>query len=531
MVARRALLTAGLSALGVALATAGLPQLVYPPWFDQGAFAACGQILNRGGVFLRDCWDVRGPLTPMLYAFALRFSESSHVVFMLNLVWQAASAGLLGVLSWRITHSRAATLTGPVLYWLMHATLNYWSVAQAEGFANLAFITAAWCAWEGRQLRHRAPGWWLAAGLCSGALFWFKYPFAAFALLLMLWTTLTVRQRPALRSALGSLVAGWVVAIVAGGLYFVANQAGEALIVHLRYALANFHGKPLDERWEWLSSLFWVELTTFARIGSTPTAGFKDTIPQGLWLGRGFPLIVALVGLGAVRTLVNARLRAAGGLALLWLLGGVLLNIWQGHSYRYHFVIWLPPMALVAGLTTAGWQGWTGRAWQAATLSLAGLAAVAQYAAILPWMQDAAYQVLIAQRTLRHIHIESKQEARVLLAEFLADKLTPDQRVAIFSDTPEVHLLAQRSSATRFPYVRWADESRDPSVREWLARAYLADLQRTKPAFFILTRDGFPWAEARFIETWKALPEVAAFVESNYTYIGENGPYLLFAQR
>ena len=81
------------------LALAGLPQVWYPPWFDQGAFAACGQILNAGGVFLRDCWDVRGPLTHMLYAFALRIAPHTGAVFALNLFWQGLGAVLLGALS------------------------------------------------------------------------------------------------------------------------------------------------------------------------------------------------------------------------------------------------------------------------------------------------------------------------------------------------------------------------------------------------------------------------------------------------
>ena len=45
-----------------------LPLIWTPLWFDQGAFGACADVLRRGGLFFRDCWDVRGPLTPILYA-------------------------------------------------------------------------------------------------------------------------------------------------------------------------------------------------------------------------------------------------------------------------------------------------------------------------------------------------------------------------------------------------------------------------------------------------------------------------------
>ncbi|MDW8352143.1 MAG: hypothetical protein RML99_09545, partial [Anaerolineae bacterium] len=98
-------------------------------------------------------------------------------------------------------------------------------------------------------------------------------------------------------------------------------------------------------------------------------------------------------------------------------------------------------------------------------------------------------------------------------------------------DAPWVYMLTQRRNATRFPYLRWADESRDADVRTMLARAYLDDLTRHSPRFFVLSHDGFPWESARFIETWKGLPEIHRFVETNYTFIGENGPYILFQRR
>jgi hypothetical protein len=101
----------------------------------------------------------------------------------------------------------------------------------------------------------------------------------------------------------------------------------------------------------------------------------------------------------------------------------------------------------------------------------------------------------------------------------------------VFSDTPAVYVLASRRNATRFPYLRWADEARDAAVRAALAERYLSDLIAHPPRFFVLSRDGFPWDSARFIETWKGLTDVQRYVEAAYEYVGENGPYLLFRRR
>ncbi|RMG65167.1 MAG: hypothetical protein D6709_03380 [Chloroflexi bacterium] len=514
-----------LAALG--LTAIGLPQVWYPMWFDQGAFAACGDVLRRGGVFLRDCWDVRGPLTPALYALATALEPTQPAVFAFNLAWQATSATLLGVLAWRMFGSRRSGMVAGALLWLTMATLNYWSVAQAEGFANLCFIAATLCVWEaGRFIDRRQTRWLFAGGAFAGALFWFKYPFALYAIVLMVWA-LAQRRHIGAAALVG---AGAALTTALGSAYFLINGALEDLLLHLSYAIANFHNKPLDERWAWLTGLFWVEITTFVQIGSTPTAGFKDTVPQVQSLGRGYPFIMLLVALGTVRSLWSSARREAGGLAVLWLLTTMLLNLWQGHSYRYHFIIWLPPMALLAGAAFADLRP----ARLIARLAAPALfvAAVAgQVLAMWPWMRDAYDNVVVQGKSPHTLHLETKEAAQLLLAEFLRDNAAPADRVAVFSDTPVVYFLAQRQNATRFPYLRWADESRDADVRAALAEAYLSDLTRNPPRFFVLSRDGFPWASARFIETWKGMPDVHRFVEDNYEYIGENGPYILFHRR
>ncbi|MCS6846840.1 MAG: hypothetical protein RMN52_03900 [Anaerolineae bacterium] len=522
------LVTTGLAALAaLGLLAVGLPQIWYPMWFDQGAFAACGDVLRRGGVFLRDCWDVRGPLTPALYALATALSPTQPAVFAFNLAWQAAAAILLGVLAWRMFGSCLSGIVAGALLWLTMATLNYWSVAQAEGFANLCFIAATLCAWEAsRHIDRRQARWLFAGGAFAGALFWFKYPFALYAIVLMAWALARHRHI----GAAASVGAGAALAIGLGGVYFLAHGALDDLLLHLRYAIANFHNKPLDERWDWLTGLFWVEVTTFVQIGSTPTAGFKDTVSQVQWLGRGYPFIMLLVALGAVRSLWNSARREAGGLAILWLLTTVLLNVWQGHSYRYHFIIWLPPMALLTGAALADLRAANPIA-RLAALALFIAAVAGQVLTMWPWMRDAHDNVFVQGKSPRALHLESKEAAQLLLAEFLRDNAAPEDRVIVFSDTPVVYFLAQRKNATRFPYLRWADESRDASVRSALAEAYLSDLTRNLPRFFVLSRDGFPWESAHFIETWKRMPEVHRFIEENYEFIGENGPYILFRRR
>lgn len=518
-----------LTAIGITLlmlATA-FQQLWYPLWFDQSAFAACADVLRHGGVFFRDCWDSRGPLTPALYAIPTLFSPTPVAIQAFNLLWTAATCIAAAVLARRMFGTWLPALAAGALLWLMNLTLNYWSHAQAEGFANLFFVVAVLFAWHSTHHTSNVRRHAFVSGVLAGALFWFKYPFVVFALFLAAWLWWAGRGRNGARLA-GVLLAGAAVSVIAGALLIFITGAWPDWLLHLRYALTQFNNVPLVARWEWLTGLFMVEIDAFVRMGSTPTAGFKDTVPQIDVLGRGYPLIMILMAAGAIGTLAAKAHRKAGVLLTGWLLVTIALNIWQGHSYRYHFIIWLPPMALLAGASLAlNLPRWV----RAVSAGVVALALAALLAALWPWVRDGWDNAIVQGKSPAEMYLKSREAPMWTVAEFLRQNAGAGDRIAVFSDAPDVYFLSQLPNATRFPYLRWAAEARDASVRDELAKRYFDELTRNPPRYFILTQDGFPYAEARFIDAWKALPEVNQYVESNYQFIGENGPFLLFERK
>jgi 4-amino-4-deoxy-L-arabinose transferase-like glycosyltransferase len=516
----------GIAAVLILIAMA-LPLIWTPLWFDQGAFAACADVLRRGGAFFRDCWDSRGPLTPILYALSTLLSQTHTAIQAFNLLWTAATCIAVGLLAWRMFGRLLPALAAGALLWLMSVTLNYWSLAQAEGFANLVFVLAALLAWHATRQSSNANLLAFFTGVLAGALFWFKYPFVVFGLFLALWLLWSERERNGLRLA-GTLFAGAAISVLAGALLTLITGAWPDWMLHLRYAITQFHEKPLAERWDWLTGLFMIEIDAFVRVGSTPTLGFKDTVPQVELLGRGYPIIMLLMVTGAIGLLMAKAQRKAGVLLVGWLLVTILLNIWQGHSYRYHFIIWLPPMALLAGATLALPVPRWARAVAAGGVVVA---LIALFAALWPWTRDGWENAIFAGRPAGELYEKTHEAPMWRLAQFLRENAGAGDRIAVFSDAPDVYFLSQLPNATRFPYLRWAAEARDPVVREQLGSIYLDELQRNPPRYFILTQDGFPYAEARFIETWKSLPAVNHYVEDNYRFIGENGPFLLFERK
>ena len=538
-----------------ALAVLALPQLWYPLWFDQGAFAACADVLRRGGVMYRDCWDVRGPLASFAYTLPKILSVSPVFIHGFDLVCAGATSVLIGLLVRDLfgnfgepVRSRVPVLAAGGLYWLMYASLNYWSTAQAEGFANLVLVAGVWATWRAINREDWEAEYYSSArfftllvisGACCGLAFWFKYPFVLIGILLcgfiVLWSPLS-RAR-----SLAFFITGLAGVVLIGLLYFYLNRALSNWQMHLEYDIATFHNVPLSERFTWLTGLFWVELTTFMRVGSTPTAGFKDTVPQVDFLGRGYPFIMLLIVLGAVRALLAPERRRAGVFALGYLIVAVLLNIWQGHSYRYHFIIWLPPMALLAGAALVKGdnnieqQNMRQLVRQSPARftphAIASLAALGLVLTMLPWASDAYTNILVQRKRTIEIYMESKLADYIRISAFLNQNTTPDDTIFIFSDVPAIYSTAQRANATRFPYMRWVQEAGRGDIRQAYEKQLLDDLTKNRPKYFVLTKDGFPWPEAKFGDVLKQVQPVNKFFGENYTYLQDVGEFVVFQRK
>ena len=291
--------------------------------------------------------------------------------------------------------------------------------------------------------------------------------------------------------------------------------------------LGYFSSHSLGERQFWLRTLFREEVIAFVQKGSTPTAGFKDTVPQVEWLGRGYPLIFLLAGLSLRKLFGRSQAGRGVFLALLYFGLAVVVNIWQGHSYRYHFIVALPGLALLMGGALKSER--TLIQFLAAILSVGAFAGLV--ATMWPWVRDAYDNVVVQRKSPQQLYLESKQAADSRLAEFIGQNTTPDERVVIFSDVPAVYVLANRRNGTRFSYLRWFDEGRSAVALEYYEQRFLEDLTVSRPKFFVLTKDYTPWPDARFGETLKRMSTVNAYVQSRYDYATDIGSFVVFKRK
>ena len=574
----------------IALMMVALPQLYYPLGFDQAVYAACGYAIKNGGVPIRDCFETKQMGVMVMYALPMLFTLSPIAIHAFTLVWVALTAGVIGwvvnatvetrgerVSADKIPHSNvhnktrtlgvhvsrtpqetrtpsARVSTGDVwpgviagvFYWLIYAGINYWSMDQAETFANLFIVLAFYLLWRGAQ-NDGDMGRMLLAGICIGIAAWFKYVFGLLGIALgvgMLVHTLASKPLYPGQSLITNAItyAMGVLAVLGLGIgYYTLLQGGlDTLIQQLNFLRANF---PLAEPLPPMGMLGMM-LRVFDN-GADSTAGFKATVTQWTIFGAGFPLIFVLALIGLVRSL---RRRAVLVLyILLWLSAAIAIVIWQGNYIQYHYFVLWPPIVLLAGLsvngeetrrtgaeekTTPSTQPSAKRHLLTVFSSCIALAAIALLALRMgPWLNDAYINVVVQRKSLAQLYEESYQAPNLPIAKYLREHTQATDRIAIFGDAPWVYTLADRPNATRFSFVNVWIKKRGTQNYDLMVQQYLNDLQHHRPLYFLLTKPNFPWPNNDYIEDYKQAKPIYNYVEASYQYEVEVGEFLVFRRK
>jgi hypothetical protein len=537
------LLIALLTLLGLlVLAILAAPQLGYPFGFDQAVYAACGYAIKNGGVPIRDCFETKQMGIMLMYALPMRFTLSPIAIHAFTLIWVAVTAIALGHIGANLFGLRAGIVAG-VLYWLIYAGINYWSMDQAETFSNLFLALAFWLLWKnfGDRSHPQSPFtnlFW--AGVCIGVTVWFKYVFGLIGVVLGACLLLNiVGRRPSqlIRTLIthSAAYAAGVLLVLALGLGYYALQTGglDSLAQQLSFLRANF---PLAEPKPWpaMAQL----LLRFLDNGADLTADFKATVPQLVVLGGGFPLIFVLALIGLLRFIRTQTILVVTLLAYFAV--GVVIVAWQGNYIQYHFTIIVPPLVLLAAAAVAqtGRQGDKGTRVNFSSsphllisLSLACATIILLVLRLLPWLQDAYVNVIVQRKTPMQLYSESDQSALLPAADYIRQHTRPGEHIAVFGDAPWLYVLADRPNATRFSFINVWIKKRGSTNYQLMVQQYLDGLQQNKPIYVVLTKENYPWQNNDYLQDYKAASPIHHYVENNYAYEAEVGPFLMFKRK
>lgn len=375
-----------------------VPSFTRPLWNpDEGYLAVQARLLAQGGVLYDTVVDRKPPLLPWLYqaAFAVAGSGSLTSVRVLAVVAQLLTAVLLASLARRRWGDTAGGTAG-VLYLLVSVGLNPEDAQAAtfEVFTLPCTAAAMWCADRRR---------WGAAGLAVAGAFLVKQTGGA-VLVPVMWLCVSAGccPRAGRKAPLRDVRARGLAWLGAG---VVAPVLGVAAVTDP----AGF--------------LFWTVT------GSGAYASFTGSEIHVLARGLTNTAILALACAGLIPPVLRVLRLARTGAADLWLwsaasAGAVLLGF---HFFGHYYLQLLPPLALLA---TAALQILPRERLIHAVLTSACCCAL-----FLTW------GLLAPRPELDHAR---------RLADEVAIRTEPQERVLVWGIHPETYWLADRRPASRY---------------------------------------------------------------------------------
>jgi hypothetical protein len=504
--------------------------LSWPLGYDQGVFAANGDIVARGGAPYRDAWDVKGPLVFYLTAAVqLVFGRHAWGVRVVDVAVALTTAALLWRLLRRVA-SPATALAAAAAWPVVVAGFTYDEAAQYDGWVGAAALATVALATRRGGPRARDL---LLAGALVGLASLVKPVYLAF--LAVPAAAVVARQGRAWGGRVrdGALLAAGGLAAVAAGVALLAAQGAlrDAWEVHVVYTARVYAANPLNSVYASTSPL---------RTRVLGIVGYLNTARVAI-------LIPAAAG-GAAALWRRDRVLAVAVVA--WMAVGVGLVVLQGKFWPYHWQLVYPGvLALVAlgvaaaadelggvralfrGARPRGAGGWllaTTVAAAAALWTTNAAAGLVVWAAHLGGLRDAAGY---AHHFRRFGEIDPGDERAA--ADYLRARTPPGAPFAHWSIDAALPFLAGRPNATRFHNKRELTKTRDHPLTQAYRREYLARVGALRPTYVVLGRGGdlstsgmTPWEQVR-----REFPELATLVSERYVFERRFGDLDLYRLR
>jgi len=503
-------LAVGVSALIILVAA---PFWNVPLSRDQGVYATCADVLLRGGVPFRDCWDTKGPAMHVTYAVArLIFGHRTYGPYALNAIAIAATSLVVAGLAYRlIGHRRWAYITG-LLYGLLAIIVRFDMNAQPESFANFFALLGMLLI----VLASRSARWWMypIGGAALALAVAYKYalilPYGAAALALIALLPHEPPYRP--RWAILTLTAAGAVGVgLLFAIYLLIIGALDEGLTHLEFIFLYFPRAQLNpDEYAFRSRPVEQTLLYIARlpaIWGAAFAGIGLAIHKRRWYG--WWLASALFA----------------GIAVVW---------GQQRFTPYHWTASLPVLALSMGalaheirlrleasrfLHSVGWV----------TIGAAVVGNIAAFFYADQWMILGAY---LTGRQEAEAFFESQGVwDHMVAADYIRARTDPHDKIWVWGHHTSIYYLAERESPTRFIYnepLLMHIRGGNPWQAEWRAEA-LDAIYADPPVYLLLTtfdRTFFDFQNPN--DSWRDIPEYNNFTRTHYIKEWEFGRFQFF---
>jgi hypothetical protein len=467
--------------------------LWFPFGWDQGMFAAIGDIIQRGGMPYRDGWDMKGPLAYYPYAWAQElFGRHMWSIRLFDLpLLIAAMAGLASIVG-RLT-TRLYGWWAAIVYALWIGSLTWFHAAQPDGWVAGFVILAAVPVVPRRPSTARLA----LSGLLIGLTGLIKPLYLAFLAVPLVHVAGRAewKRGPKLVAAAALIGAALAPLLLAVAWFAYRGALRDLIEVHLLYTFAVYSG------------------SAGARIRDM-TAGMLKYFFTGTVV---FALPVIAVG---VRALWRSSRESAVSV-ITWALVAVGGAAAQDKFYKYHWIPLFPPLVILGVVgchrllqgKTAGWRKLAG----AAALALAAFAvcewAIAPASSVVQWLQLVTGRIGSDQYYTAHATGGFVAGDDMKTARYILVRTKPDEGITVWGNNALIEFLSGRPSPTRFIFALPLTEGGPSSPRDSYRREYINALKKNPPVYFVA---GLPWGGLHKDQALNGFPELRAFLQERY---------------
>jgi hypothetical protein len=497
----------------------------FPFGWDQGFFAAVGDVILRGGMPYRDAWEIKGPLPQ--YAFAMAqwlFGRHMWSIRVLDLPVLIAGAAALG----SIVARRASPARGwwaAIVFTLWIGSLTWFHTVQPDTWASILVTFAA----LPLVARKPEPGQLMLSGLMVGLSALVKPLYLAF---LALPLAHIADQRWAQgeggnwRRAAAVIGMGLIPPSLAAAWFAGQGALGALVDVHLLYAVR-----------------------VYSADGSPGIVAAGKNV---LKFFAGSAVVWALPAIAVGVYALWRRSHSAFFVITTWLAVALACVAAQRKFYKYHWVLAFPPLTALGaigfdralGAFSSGRS--LGRAAPARVVSgspaprigaavilLLGAVAVGKLAeepllGVSRWLSFMTGRVSGDQYYAFHRAGAFVAGDEIRAADYIRKGTVPQDGVAVFGNDAEINFLSGRANPTRFLYALPLTEGGRSTIKAAYRREYMLGLHRNLPAYLVV---GVPWGNLSKTAALQDFPELEDLLEREYFLETRIGALDLYRRR
>jgi hypothetical protein len=448
---------------------------------DEGEYAYAGQLMLQGIPPYKLAYNMKFPGTYGAYALIMALLGQTIVAVHLGLLFvNAATIILIYFLGQRLAGTPPG-IVAAATYAVLSVSPNVLGLAgHATHFVMLPTLA-------GLLLLTGSPGSYgtarlFASGICFGLALLMKQP-AVF--LIFFGATYFVFRAIRYGSTRKQMLLGMLI------------FAGGAICPLAITCLVLWHVGVFRDFWFWTIA-YARQYGSLIPIAQAPGI-FVDSLREVIGVNW---VIWALAGFGAVAGAWNRRTRAATFFSI-GLLFFATLALLPGFHFRYHyFVLILPAIALLAGITACILADLIAKQ----PIAAQSLVAII-FGAILVWPIIAQRRCLIESSPLSvssMIYPEGPFTESLKIAEYLRSHTSPQDTIAVLGSEPQIYFYAQRHSATGYIYTyglmepqKYARQMQEQMIRE---------IERSRPKYLVsvvMNDSWLPWPQSdRRIFAW-----------------------------